>query len=198
MPLLVPNGGNKGSRAWVQSRDLISMKARGVNALWWYSDSLPIPERKKERQIKRVNCIYLKSTETIKPFCGLILMVHIYWALPLLSTLYTLSHFLLITSLWGMHYPFSMMKKLRVIVVELGSECRESDSRVWMLNHSLDCLLGAKRGRKHLPKIILMEGCLESMQICQFPQTIQISALDRARTLANYTIIILTLKDIII
>lgn len=97
-----------------------------------------------------------------------------------------------------MHYPFSMMKKLRVIVVELGSKSRESDSLDCILDHSLDYLLGAKRGRKHLPKIILMEGYLESMQICQFSQTFQISALDQARTLANCTIIILTLKDIII
>lgn len=63
---------------------------------------------------------------------------------------HTLSHFILITYLQRIYYPFLIIKKPRVIVVELGLEPRESDSRACMLNHSLDCLLGVKTGRKHL------------------------------------------------
>lgn len=69
-----------------------------------------------------------------------------------------------------MYYPLLMIKKLRVIVVELGLEPRESDSRACMLNHSLDCLLGVKTGRKHLSKIILMEGCLKNMHSVNSPR----------------------------
>lgn len=62
-----------------------------------------------------------------------------------------------------------MIKKLRVIV-EMILELRESDSRACMLNHSLHCLLGVKTGRKHLPKIILMENCLENIQSVDSPR----------------------------
>lgn len=72
--------------------------------------------------------------------------------------------------LGGTYYPFLMIKKRRVIVVELGLEPRDSDSRACTLNHSLDCPLGVKTGRKHLPKITLMEGCLENMQSVNSPR----------------------------
>lgn len=144
----------------------VSKRHQCLMVVFWYS----FYTLGGKRQIEKVQCVSLKGTETVKPFCGLMVMARIYWALPMLSTLHTLSHFMLITSLWGMHYPFFMIKKLKVMVIELGLEPRESDSTTLVLNHSLCCFLGEKTRRKHLPEIILMEGCLENMQSVNSPR----------------------------
>lgn len=61
---------------------------------------------------------------------------------------------------------FFMITKLRVLVVKLGLEPRG----VCTCNYSLSCSLGVKTGRKRLPKIILMERCLENMESVGSPR----------------------------
>lgn len=122
-------------------------------------------EGKKRGKEKYVS---LKSTDTIMPLCGPIIMAHIYWVLPM--------HFTYITPL---HTDNTFTRNVLPFSHDTETEGHSSRARTWTqgfwfqslhANYSLDCPLGVKTGRKHLPKIILMEGCLENMQSVSSPR----------------------------
>lgn len=57
----------------------------------------------KKKKKKGVICLLERHWDSKTSVWGLIIMTPIYWGLPMLRTVCTWSHFMLKTSLWGMH-----------------------------------------------------------------------------------------------